>query len=172
MKNIYKAKPGSRINDNDANIIGEFCDKLYRKFGTITAEMFVTAAKKDKTIRPYLEWDNTLAAEQYRLHQARILIGSFTVTIERHDKEVTVRGLQYVDSENGYVPSSKIFSNTEMTKEVVAKAKKEAISWFHRYQNIRGFDNMNPIFDAIEKAMIENVAESMTQIAINHAAEE
>lgn len=154
----YHAKSGARINDHDAAIIGRFCDRLIRKYQTITAETFVEEASRDNTVRDYLVWDNDEAAHKWRLHQARVLLGSVTVVVERHDKQVEVRGLHFMDSQKGYVPAARIFSDESMVAELAAKAKRDAIVWYHRYQNIRSCLEITPLFNEIERLIEEELA--------------
>ena len=154
----YRAKKGSRLNDHDAAIIGRFCDGLVRKHGTITAEAFVEAASADNAVRNYLVWDNDDAAHKWRLHQARVLMGSITVIVERHDRQIEVRGLTYLDSQKSYVPAARVFSDDAMVEEVVAKAKRDAVVWYHRYQHIRSSQGIAPLFDEIEKLIDEELA--------------
>jgi len=153
-KVVYRARAGARLTDEGAQIIGEFCDRLAKKHRVVTAEVFVEEASSDTRVSRYLEWDNAKAAHEHRLSQARHLMGSFVVHVERDEKQVEVRGMQFVGSEGGYVPAGRVFSDADMTKEVVARAKREAVSWFHRYQNVRVFDDIAPVMDAIESSML------------------
>lgn len=150
----YMARPGARISHDDAEVIGRFCERLTQKYELVTAECFVEEAKRDKQVRAYLEWNDDVAAAHWRLHQARVLMGSITVVVERHDREVSVRGLQYLDSRGGYLPAAKVFADVDMTREIVEKAKKEAISWYHRYQNLRAVGDLKPFFDAVELSLV------------------
>lgn len=158
-KKLYRARPGFMISDDDAQIIGEFCDELIQKHGTVSPKLFLREARHDKRVRHFIDWDNDHAAEQWRLTQARRLIVSFTVTVAREDKEVEVRAFHYVDSERGHQPINRIVEDKEMSELVLDRAKKDAVRWYHQYQNLRDVTSLAPIFDAMEKALSRELAQ-------------
>jgi hypothetical protein len=58
-----------RITDTDAKIIGEFIHKRFK--GQVTAKELLAEARSPKCpVHKYFEWDDTKAAELYRLRQA------------------------------------------------------------------------------------------------------
>ena len=75
-KKTYKAKQGAHLTDKDAANIAQFFSK--KKFDApFKAQALLDAARPKRSKFQHLfEWNNTEAAEKYRLHQARQLIAS------------------------------------------------------------------------------------------------
>lgn len=155
-KVIYKAAPASRLSDRDARVIGPICESLARAKGVVRAEDLLSVARDpDSPVHRFFEWDDSAAAEKYRLDQARHLMRSYVVVMTKSEVSQDVRGLQFVDSRGGYVPSSVVFTDADLTREVVAAAKREAEHWFRRHQKLRSVAELEGIFDAIEEAVIK-----------------
>ena len=112
MKKIYKARQGATFDDSEAQIIGETITKLK----VITPENIVNEAKaKSSPIHKFFEWDNSKAAEQYRLQQARDLTNHIIITIETNNEQIETKAFHSV-SENGkrfYVTSVEAISNDD-----------------------------------------------------------
>jgi len=68
-------------------------DELYNTHGELTEEIVLKAARKvSSALHDYFEWDNTKAAEQYRLQQARAVIINVKVTVMASSgEEITKR---------------------------------------------------------------------------------
>jgi hypothetical protein len=161
---VYKAIAGSRIKDADAMIVGPVCESLARRHGVARPEDLLTESRDPKSpTHRFFEWDNSKAAEAYRVDQARYLMRSYTVVLERSETKQEVRGLQYVDSKGGYVPSAIVFSDGNMTHEVVERAKREAASWYHRHQQLRAVAELSGVFDAIESAIVKADTEAAAE---------
>ncbi len=157
-KVIYKAKTGARIKDADAMVIGPICEDLARLNGVARPEDLLSAARDpEHPAHKFFDWNDASAAEAYRVDQARYLMRSYTVVLQRSETKQEVRGLQYVDSKGGYVPSSVVFDDTDMTQEVVERAKREATSWYHRHQQLRSLADLAGVFDAIEESIVKAV---------------
>ncbi len=149
-KHVYRARPGFFISDAEAQVVGEFCETVQAKHGSVTPTLFLKEAKGDARVRRFIDWDDASAANKFRLEQAGRLIRSFTVTVSRNDRDVEVRGLQFVDKDRGYVPAGQVFADAEMSAAVLERAKKDAVGWYHRYQHLRTVAGLGPIFEAIE----------------------
>ena len=66
----------------DPSIAGQELQRIQNFYGSITPEILVNEAKKRKSpLHPIFEWDDTKAAEGYRLQQARILLNNIRVTV-------------------------------------------------------------------------------------------
>ena len=72
----YFARNGAPFKKREAQIYGERLDYLASKNrGRVTPDMVLREAKlKSSVFHNYFEWDDTEAAEQYRVQQARNLI--------------------------------------------------------------------------------------------------
>lgn len=102
MKNKYKAKKGAPFNDRDAQVIGNELTKIKEENnGLFTSRMVVeNATNKNSKIHKFFEWDNTKAAEDFRLQQARSIIGHIVEVIVVREKPTDVRSFYSVSCEN------------------------------------------------------------------------
>jgi len=87
----YVARRGSNIPEEKAQIFGErIAEMIDKKKGKITTmDLLKDAELENSVFHNYFEWDNNKAATEYRLIQARHLLGGLTqvVVIESEEKE-------------------------------------------------------------------------------------
>lgn len=77
---VYKARPGSRLRDKDAPIVGEWLEEI----GPKDAQQIVDAAAEPgapPVVHDYFTWDDAQAGVFWRRSQARTLVRSITVEI-------------------------------------------------------------------------------------------
>jgi len=66
----------------DPSIAANELQRIQNIYGSITPEILVKEAKKRNCpLHKIFEWNDTKAAENYRLQQARILLNNIQVTI-------------------------------------------------------------------------------------------
>ncbi len=87
MKKKFKARNGATFSVKDAQKIGEELELIKSKSVLNPTNVVARAKNKKSILNKYFEWDNTEAAEKWRLQQARDIVN--------HVVEVTViRGEQ------------------------------------------------------------------------------
>lgn len=99
-------------------------NEIYRKSGEITPEMVIEDAKKTNSpLHNYFEWDDSKAAREYRLQQARELIRSVTIisTIQSHKIVAPryVRDSTKESSEQGYTDIQEAIPDKEMAVAIL-----------------------------------------------------
>lgn len=74
----YKARNGAHVSDAQAEIYGKRLMELVEKYNgkVMTVQVVKDARNKKSPLHDYFEWDNTIAGEEYRKHQAILLIDS------------------------------------------------------------------------------------------------
>jgi hypothetical protein len=114
---------------------------LEDKEGRLSAERVVAAAKKRSSpLHGCFNWDDTEAARQYRLDQARTLIR--TIKIEVRTEHTTVRTVAYVrDPElaprvQGYRALARVQRDADVSREVVAAEFVRAASHLKRARDL------------------------------------
>lgn len=97
---------------------------IHERDGELTAEQVVAeaAANPDSPLHTRFEWDNSKAAHQYRLEQARSLIRSYTLTVEDNQ----VRRFVYIKSTESYQPFDDVVANTDWRAEMISDFEREA----------------------------------------------
>lgn len=152
MQVRYGWRPGSRVN-LDAQKVGETIEKLQKAQNSpLEPETIVAAAKDAKSIlHPHFEWDDAVAAEAFRVDQARELVRSLTVDISRSNLETkNVRAFVNVEAgeERGYVSTATAMSSEDLRKQVLRKAFAELESWRARHAEL---SELARIFAAIDE---------------------
>ena len=131
----------------------EVFEGIYRKNGVIDAPDVVKEAKKKTSpLHPYFEWDDSAAAHEHRLHQARMLIRSVkvNVTIEKGEDPVPIKAFYSLESEtgvSGYKPVAEILAVPDERDMLLNRAKRELASFRERYKHLEEFAEL---FEHIE----------------------
>lgn len=123
----------------------------------ITPENVLDAAQSTTSVlHPYFKWDNAIAAHEYRLHQARILLNHINVSITINKEEKQARAFHVITSfaedeeplEVSYVPLDKILASKVLRDQMLMRALREADQWRKRYETLQ---ELSTVFEAIEK---------------------
>lgn len=121
--------------------------------GILKAEQVVSAAADlHSPLHNYFEWDDTEAAAQWRLQQARTLIRNVVVIIPNHPKPVTAYVSMRDDRTQeggGYRTLLDVMSNKDMREKFVAEALDDLNHWQTRYSHLK---ELEPVFEAIKAA--------------------
>ncbi len=140
MTRRYKSAQGARFSDAEAQSIGDVIDSLGRH---VTAESIVDAARpKKSSIHHLFEWNNSAAAREYRLEQARYFARHVVVEIKYNDTTEELRAFHHVKivhgddnwPTGGYAPMAVIRKSKALSGQLIEKALAEANGWQHRYQ--------------------------------------
>ncbi len=128
-KKKYKARKGSKFQKKDAQVIGETIEKLKEKKGYVKTEDIVESARiKKSPLHKYFEWDNSKAAQKYRLQQARGMISSVVEVIVVSEEKVEQRSFFSVtaktngNSEKVYVTLKDAVETTDYRKQLLNQA--------------------------------------------------
>ena len=138
----FKAREGSRITDNEAEVYGKHILSIMKvkEIHMVTSKDILNDAKKKNTpYHEYFNWDDSLAAEEYRINQARQLIGSIMQVTIIHEEEEPQEIRCFVNvidekGERGYVKTAYAMTKPILMNQVVQQALKEVESWRKRYK--------------------------------------
>lgn len=135
------ARPGTRWSKASiGTVTRQFRAIRKANAGRLTAELVVAAASDPSNpLHRFFEWDDDVAAEQFRLAQARALIRSVYVIVEEPGKPPTRPARAYVvvtgtDGDAYYESTVKVMKSPAFTAEVMARAKAEMEGWIDRYE--------------------------------------
>ena len=150
---VYYAAKGSRLSNEDARTIAEYIDDECG--GMISAEQFVEQAKPESSIlHSYLEWDDSMAAHEYRLTQARTMLRSIVVYDGAAPGE-KVRAFHHVTLTDdvvteAYVSHQIVWQKPELIDQVVSQAYKELRAFTNKY---RVYRELEDLVKAVEEAI-------------------
>jgi hypothetical protein len=137
----YGWKNGAAIKNKalgDPNSIQERLQVIRQESGQIRSQAVVDAARPEGDIlHPHFEWEDQIAAEEYRKSQAVDLVGAIVV-IREVESEKETRAYVCIkergQEEKSYVPIMEALSDKDYRDQVITQALREAESWRERYE--------------------------------------
>lgn len=155
MGMIYQWKEGSHTR-LEAQIVGEELERIrIRQNGRIISEDVLREARDEASpLHPAFEWNDAHAAEAYRLEQARYLIRSIDVVVERPNEEpASVRAFVSVerDSDRAYTSTAHALADDDLRRQVIGQAWRELEAWRKRHAELIEFGKL---FTEIDQARI------------------
>ena len=136
-------KPGSCITV-DADIAGAMCKQLEQTVGLTAQNLLDANRDADAPLHDAFEWDDTAAAEAYRLNQAAHIIRCLVTITE--DKEPPVRAFFTVERKV-YESTEVILSDAKKADDLLRIALRELNAFKLKYQQLQ---QLKPIFEAME----------------------
>ena len=131
-----------------------------KKGGDVAPEHLVEVARsKRNVLHGIFEWDDSTAATQHRITQARTLLRSIEVVYEElperpmRSHEIVVRKKRGDDqSHTMYRTTSEAMEDPITRDALIAEAIRQAMAFRRRFQNLR---ELQMIFEAIDKVIEE-----------------
>jgi len=152
MSMIYEWRSDSRFPIG-AQIAAERLKKIKDQCGAITPRVVVDdAANPRSPLHPCFEWDDETAADNYRLAQARKLIGSIVVAeVDDEPVNLETRAFVHVTVGDGarYEAIEVAMASASMRHEVLERAKREIKLWRARYAAYEEFSDLVNRIDAL-----------------------
>lgn len=133
MEAKYSFRPGFRVKGK-ADIVGRELERVRQKNGGLTANGVVAAARsRANYLHRYFTWDDTKAAEEWRLEQARTLIRSVVVQqmgVESDSLTNPVRVYAAIGGKRErYFPMADIVRDPIRMADLLEQAREE-LRWF------------------------------------------
>ena len=117
------------------------------------------ARDENKETHKTIEWDDSIAAEKYRLDQVRRVQHDLQIVEIGLNKkeptkklEVPVRMFYNLHGETGYRPTPLIIRDEDLHKKLLRTAKIELDTFLKKYAIL---SEMQPLVDVIEKTIVE-----------------
>lgn len=149
MKTKYTFASGSRLKSSKANVAGRELDRLTKVNGGLTAENVVDSARKRASpLHDFFEWSDSVAAQRYRLEQARHLMRCVVVmyddTLLKTDRPIRAfiafeTQPESLRDDGRYVAMHQILTDAELRELLVDEALTEHIRWEKRYAHLKEF---------------------------------
>ena len=152
MGMIYEWRSDSRFPIG-AQIAAERLKKIKDQCGALTPRVVVDdAASPRSPLHLCFEWDDETAADNYRLAQARKLIGSIVVAeVDDEPVNLETRAFVHVTVGDGarYEAIEVAMASSPMRHEVLERAKREIKLWRARYAAYEEFSDLVNQIDAL-----------------------
>jgi hypothetical protein len=143
------------LTKEDAKVVGEVIETIARtkrlKAKECAAALVESSRDANSPTHHLFEWDDTAAAEAYRLEQARQIIMSVVVVFEDAPSE-PVRAFPVITTGGvgSIQPMTRILEDKDMTAALLEQAKRDAVAWANRYSRLKSRAELRGVFRAIE----------------------
>ncbi len=137
--------------------LDEICEE---NDGLLRARDVLDAARaRDSALHTYFDWDDSSAAEQYRLAQARQVIRVSVRIIERDDRKFIHRAYVSLTTDRAssdpvYRPFVSVMTDEFRYQQLLEDAMDQIRQWRKRYEDLI---ELKDVFDSIEKTQ-KNIA--------------
>jgi hypothetical protein len=151
---IYRWKEGARLPASvDAQKAGEELERIRVKHnGRLEPEWVVHNAKSPRNpLHDLFEWDDNVAAQNWRIDQARSVIRSVEVVVEQAPEAKQVRAFVSVvqERDRSYTSVQHAMSDENLRKQVLMQALAELEAWRKRYAELV---ELATVFASIDEA--------------------
>ena len=155
---VYEYKWNGPNRPVSAEKVALHLQKLEEEKGSVTREDFLDSARpEDSEMHKLFEWDDSIAAEKYRLEQSNKIIHSIKITVkEQEDKEpVTMSAFvipgytegKAVGPKGGYINIRKAVDNVDTRAEILNDARKSTRWFMDKY---RAITELSEVISAME----------------------
>lgn len=144
----YVARKGAPFRNEHVGAIGRFIENISEK----STENILQEIKShpNHIIHSYIEWDDTIASQKYRIQQVRNIVNHIEIVVKQKYSEEPVRVYLSVkpteDSAPRYMNIKAIFSDQYLRDQVIQRALAELKHWKERYHV---YKELTDIVDAL-----------------------
>lgn len=142
---LYRGKDAQKVGEEIKSLSGKDGDK------PVKPQEIVEYARNNKASELYkcFEWNDSLAAERYRLVQARNVVNSIIYvveTVEEGKEPQKVKVFMQTEYGSGYQPTEVIVKNEDKYQKLLQQAYKDLKVFKERYYMLT---ELKEIFDLI-----------------------
>lgn len=139
VKGLYKA---------DAETVYKEITALGDSFSP--ADIVEAAKNESSELHKCFEWDDSVAAEKYREHQARMVITQLVVRTETTDNTpVSVRVISSANAMNSYMPTKMLIRSEPEYANLLERAKRELRVFQQKYITVVELQDIFAMIDTL-----------------------
>ena len=139
IKGLYKA---------DAEAVYKEITALGDSFSP--ADIVEAARNESSELHKCFEWDDSIAAEKYREHQARLVITQLVVRTETTDNTpVSVRVISSANVVNSYMPTKMLIRSEPEYADLLERAKRELRAFQQKYITVVELQDIFAMIDTL-----------------------
>lgn len=131
----------------DANQIASEIEEIGEE---VTAAQIVEKARDERSeLHKCFEWDDSIAAEKYRLEQARYILRVLVIQHPEEDKAENppIRYFQKTNNNEGFKPSKIIFHKQDEYQALLKRAWEELRAFKQKYSMLQELDEILALID-------------------------
>lgn len=120
----FTLRNGSRIKGVEADDLGTELERIDQEYGEIQPSVVVSEAKpKRSVLHPVFEWDDTKAAEQHRLWQARHLVRSVQIVVSDGEPIPAFYHVEIEDGGGAYRTASVVMQDPNLFASAISQLR-------------------------------------------------
>ena len=150
--------PPETLTGVDVTVIAKAVQRNERKHGQCHPAQLVETARSERSpLHPLFTWDDTVAAGQWRTHQARLVINRIRVVVDEEAKKVApmfvhVSTVTDEGVANGYMTAQKALASPARD-QVLRDAVSQLAGLRRRYESLT---ELAPVWQALDE--LEQIA--------------
>ena len=150
---VYQFKTPGFFNV-DAQTAGEILEKIAQTKGLTPENVVEEARPVSSPIHNDFEWNDALAAEQYRQVQARTLIRNITVIAEENDEPTKAFvSINTREESREYLPIKTVLADDDYTEQMMKNAE---IEWSHFRQKYSSVKKLRTRVEQMNSVWVQN----------------
>lgn len=143
-----------------ASVVGEIVDSISQAEGVCPPDRLVEeAANPDHPMHSMFDWNDSTAGNSWRVHQARMIIGSLAFRVVERERVSYVPSFVSVGHvegtkgiKKGYRPVDEVMNDEAMRAETLQRAWNSLKTWQVRYSSLTAYaEQVGEIIDQMEK---------------------
>ena len=159
---VYEKKYSWRAGKNvSAQVAGEVMEKIEKRDGVVTKESFLEESRpKNSPTHKLFEWDDSVAAEKFRLHQSAMAIRDIVVTIvkseeEQHKSPAFVNVVSGLSNKAEYKSIGVAMMDEDERSVILENAFEEFKRFEDKYKSLKELSN---VFDEMHRVETKHKA--------------
>ncbi len=146
----YKWKSGAYVNVS-AQVAGEVCSELEQSGGLTPKRLVDVSRDPSAPLHNQFEWNDVVAAENYREQQARHII--CCIVTKSEETQEPIRAFHNITrSEGQYISLNVIVRTPSLLEQLVEQAHRDMESFIAKYSSIK---SLQTVIEAINNALQE-----------------
>jgi hypothetical protein len=127
---------------------------LQRDDGTILpADVVEHARPESSPLHRFFEWDDSAAAAEYRIAQARRLLRVTVTILPTEDRAgIPTRAFVSLTTEKGYRPTEAVLVHSDHRAQLLSDAMREAQAFARKYRHLQEMASVVAAIDRIAEA--------------------
>lgn len=148
---VFEFKQAARIKV-DAQIAGELCLRL-QETGGLTPKRLLDASRDESSpLHNEFEWDDSIAAENYREQQANYIIRHLVIKAEDGARPPVRAFISIANEERNYQSIEVVLRTPCLREQMLCNAKSEMLAFISKYKTL---EELTKVFEVMEETSKE-----------------
>lgn len=144
---VFEFKQAARIKA-DAQAAGELCLRLQETGGLTPRRLLDASRDETSPLHNEFEWDDSIAAENYREQQASYIIRHLVIKREDETKPQVRAFINITCEEKEYQSIEIVLKKPDLREQMLRNAKSEMLTFISKY---KALEELSEVFAVMEE---------------------